>query len=195
MIIREKHFRDPEILQLYNNYFIKKLIPEVRIKAKEMVSICEEEHFHIVINSSLRKLEEQAIHYRQSRTWEEIKQKIQQLRNSGFSFLSDIIEEVGPQEGPFMTNYAPGESWHNYAEAWDAVPYYNNKFIWDCEVNLHFWKRYGEAVRQVGMYWGGDMPQYEDYFLHAQLREDCDPLKVLSPDQVYYKLKKFKLLK
>lgn len=190
-----KNYYDALRFQAETNYCLKRLSPQVRRKAEEVISLCGKEHFDLIIFSGLRKLEEQAIRYRQSRSWEEIKQKIKQLRNNGFSYLADIIEEVGPREGPFITYNAPGESWHNYAEAWDAVPYVKYRLAWNYKVYVNKWKIYGDAVRKVGMHWGGNMPQYEYYFSHAQLQQDSNPLQVLTPDQVYYKLKKNKLLK
>ncbi|GAG14240.1 unnamed protein product, partial [marine sediment metagenome] len=141
----------------------------------------------------LRPLQNQARLYRQSRSWSEIKAKILKFENRGFKFLADILDQVGPCSGPHRTNAAPGESWHGYAEAWDACVMVDGKLIWRYREAPEHWEAYGEAVRQVGMYWAGDWRRFRER-AHAQLRPGSNPLKVYSPDKIFEILTQNKLL-
>lgn len=172
---------------------LNKLTPETKEKALIVLDVCKKNDIDLLIYCTLRRLNEQAKLYRQSRSWSEIKLKIQKFRNRGYYFLAEIIEEAGPCYGNHVTNAAPGESWHNYAEAWDAVPLLNGKPLWKYTDAKEQWEAYGEAVRQVGMYWAGDWISFREY-PHAQLHKGGNPLKVLTPDQVYSSLVKLKII-
>lgn len=172
---------------------LNKLTPETKEKALIVLDVCQKVGIDLLIYSTLRSLEEQAKLYRQSRSWNEIKIKIQKFRNRGYYFLADIIEEVGPAYGLHVTYAAPGESWHNYAEAWDAVPLQNGKPLWKYKYAKEQWEAYGEAVRQVGMYWAGDWISFREY-PHSQLRKGGNPLKMLTPEIVHDLLLKHKLI-
>ncbi len=160
------------------------LIPNLKEKALKVQALCKEKGgFGLLICSTVRTLEEQAKLFRQSRSTVEIKAKIQTLRAQGFGFLADIIKAVGPCSGPDVTNAGPGESWHNYGQAWDAVPTINGKPAWDYQAAKPQWDFYGKAVRQVGMYWGGDWNKFRDY-PHAQAAPDANPLMMKAPDLI-----------
>lgn len=159
------------------------LSPLCKENAITVINLCQEVNIDLLIYSTLRSLYDQASLYRQSRSWNEIKLKIQKFRNRGFCFLSDIIDEVGPKYGEHVTNAAPGESWHNYAEAWDAVPLINGKPVWIYGKAKQHWDSYGKVINQVGMHWAGNWISWRE-FPHAQLREGSNPLKVLSPDEI-----------
>lgn len=172
---------------------LNKLSPETKEKALIVLDVCQKVGIDLLIYSTLRSLEEQAKLYRQSRSWIEIKYKIQKFRNRGYYFLADVIEEVGPSSGSHVTNAAPGESWHNYAEAWDAVPLKCGKSLWKYKDAIEQWEAYGEAVRQVGMYWAGDWISFREY-PHAQLQKGSNPLKMSNPENIHELLQKHKLL-
>ena len=128
-------------------------------------------------------MEEQARLYRQSRSRQEIDVKLNKFRIRGFDFLANVIESVGPCSGKHVTNAAPGESWHNYGEAWDAVPLIGGKPAWNYLEAKPHWDAYGEAVRQVGMHWAGDWTSFREY-PHAQHRHGGNPLKILEPEEI-----------
>ncbi|MCF8368704.1 MAG: M15 family metallopeptidase [Bacteroidales bacterium] len=169
------------------------LTKEVKEKAIIVTEVCKEASVDILIYCTLRSLQEQARLFRQSRSISEITLKIEKFRSRGFYFLAEILEEVGPSSGPHVTNAGPGESWHNYAEAWDAVPLVNGKPAWKYTDAKEYWDAYGEAVRQVGMYWAGDWISFREY-PHAQLRIGGNPLKNMAPDQIKEILTKNKLI-
>ena len=173
---------------------LKDLVPEIKEKAEIVKQACQAAAgFDLLIYCTLRSLEEQARLFRQSRSREEITMKQQKLRGQGFGFLADVIEGVGPCNGRHVTNAAPGESWHNYTEAWDAVPLINGKPAWNYLEARDYWDAYGEAVRQVGMNWAGDWVSFREY-PHAQLRHGGNPLTVLAPDRVKQVLVERKLI-
>ncbi len=162
---------------------IKKLAPEMQEKAQQVIQLCNEAGVDLLIYCTLRSLEEQAKLYRQSRSRSKIDAKIAKFRDRGFSFLADIFENVGPCSGPHVTNAAPGESWHNYAEAWDGVPLEGGKALWNYEDAKEQWGTYGQSVRQVEINWAGDWQNFTEY-PHTQLRQGGNPLKLNTPDKI-----------
>jgi peptidoglycan L-alanyl-D-glutamate endopeptidase CwlK len=163
---------------------LEDLVPELREKAAIIQQACKEAaNFDLLIYCTFRSLEEQARLWRQSRSRQEINQKQDSLANLGFTFLAGILEEVGPQYGDHVTNAAPGESWHNYGEAFDACPVLNGKLAWNYLKAKPYWDAYGEAVKQAGLYWAGYWANFREY-PHAQLRSGGNPLKLLKPQEV-----------
>lgn len=79
----------------------------------------------------LRTLEDQAKLWRQSRSRGEVVAKINELRLNKAFFLSDVLEKVGPQQGPHVTNAIPGFSWHNWGLACDCYWKSNGIPNWD----------------------------------------------------------------
>ena len=173
---------------------LNRLVDEVKEKALLVQEACKEAAgFDLLIYCTLRPLEEQAVLYRQSRSRKQIDAKITSYRRRGFGFIADILQNVGPCYGKHVTNAGPGESWHNFAEAWDAVPLIGGKPAWNYLEAREYWDAYGEAVRQVGMNWAGDWITFREY-PHAQLRPGGNPLKILAPDEVNTILKQNKLI-
>ncbi|WP_299773932.1 M15 family metallopeptidase [uncultured Pseudoteredinibacter sp.] len=173
---------------------VEDLSKDVLDKAKLVQRVMSEVGIDLLIYCTLRSLEEQARLYRQSRSWATIRSKILDLRDSGHGYLAQVLEEVGPCSGPHVTNAAPGESWHNYAEAWDAVPLIGGKPAWNYFDAKEQWEAYGECVRQSGMFWAGDWTNFREY-PHAQLRLGNNPLSELSPDESRQSLTDIGLLK
>ncbi|MCK5612978.1 M15 family metallopeptidase [Candidatus Pacearchaeota archaeon] len=162
---------------------IEDLAPDVQVAANLIVGGCANEDVDIMIYGTLRPLEEQAILYRQSRSWEQIKRKIEKFRNRGLDFLADILENAGPCHGPKRTNAAPGESWHNYAEAFDAVPMVGGKPAWKYKDAPFEWAMYGEMIKEAGLNWSGDWKRFKE-IAHAQKRHGSNPLKEYSPNKI-----------
>jgi len=168
------------------------LIPEMEDRAEKVIQYCNEKGLDLLIYCTLRSLEEQAKLYRQSRSWSTIEKKIEKFNNRGFKFLADILEGVGPCSGPHVTNAAPGESWHGYAEAFDAVPVVGGKLDWAYDKSKEYeeWEIYGKAVLKAGLVWAGAWKSFKE-FPHAQFRfGSSNPLKIYTPDQVYDILRK-----
>jgi len=165
------------------------LIPDMQIKCRKVIELCNSKNLEILVYCTYRSLEEQAIIFRQGRSYAEIKYKMDSLRKSGFGFLSDVIENVGPQSGNKIITYAgPGESWHNFKEAFDAVPLLGGKALWNDNQKYDI---YGSCVIKVGLNWGGSWKRFKDR-PHAQLRFGKNPLRVYSPVDIEELLNKMK---
>jgi len=150
-------------------------------KATDVLAYCKNIEFPIVIYSTRRTLQEQSKLYRQGRTGSQIRYKITRLNNLGFGFLAEILDSVGPQMEKYrVTNAGPGESLHNYGEAFDAVPLINGKAVWN---NDELWEKYGQVIVKHELVWGGNWTSFVDK-PHAQYRPGGNPLKLFSPDQI-----------
>lgn len=160
------------------------LTPRVRAMAEAVQTRAHAKGFDLVFASTLRDLEAQAVLYRTNRPLAAIQEKVAKCRARGFDFLADVIQRVGPQAGDgtgrLKTNAAPGESWHNYAEAFDAYPLGAGKLAGDSDP---IWQVYGGCVEAVGLVWSGRWTTFRE-LAHAQLRAGANPLKVLSPLEV-----------
>lgn len=167
------------------------LTPRMKEKALHVQLDCKKSGVELLIYCTLRSLEEQAIAYRQSRTYSEIAKKMLKMRMDGYGYLADIIKKVGPQSGPHVTGAGPGESWHNYMMAFDGVPVVNGKLLWDEKAPE--WQVYGNILRMNGLYWGGDWNSFKD-FPHAQLNETGNPLNMYDAVEAKTILKAYKLL-
>jgi peptidoglycan LD-endopeptidase CwlK len=164
---------------------LEDLLPEVADKAVAIKGQCEAAGFGLLIYCTQRSLEDQAILFRKSHNKPTVNAKVAQYRNAGFDFLADVLINVGPQRTmeSSVTNAGPGESWHNYGEAFDAVPQVNGQEMWDYDEAVEVWETYGRLIHEAQMTWGGDWSNFPDH-PHAQLRIAPNPLRVLSPDQV-----------
>ena len=133
-----------------------------RGKARKFIILCEQAGLEVLIYCTARGLEEQSILYRQSRTLSEIKAKAKELADVyGRSDLAKILLDVGPQNGPHVTNAGPGQSLHNYGLAFDGVPIIHGKPIWDTESPL--WRLYGDIAEMAGMDWSGSWIRFTEY--------------------------------
>lgn len=157
---------------------------EFRVRLKEVIRICEDSGIVLLPYCVVRTCEEQARLYRKSRTTEEIRRKIQSLRDRGMPFLADILDGVGPQAGTLgrhVTNAGPGESWHQYGLAADCVPLDNGKAMWDDDRPQ--WVTYGAAVRTAGLRWAGDWTTSRE-FPHCQLPVGNNPIAELKRPEI-----------
>lgn len=159
------------------------LTPETRDKAETVLELCRAGGVELLIYCTLRSLEEQARLWRQSRSLADIQATMAKLSASGYGFLADIMDKVGPCTGPKVTNAYPGASFHNYKEAFDAVPLIGGKPAWEYNQAPTQWDLYGKSVKKAGLYWAGDWVTFRE-LPHAQLRQGGNPLKDYPPDHV-----------
>lgn len=170
---------------------IHALVSRAVLAALEMKRLAEHLDLELLSLDTVRTCEEQAILFRVSRTRAQITQKMQSYEDRGVPFLAQILEDVGPQGssddlGKHVTNAGPGESWHQYGEAFDMVPLVHNKPLWTYKRNeldhTALWNKYGACVKHVGLTWGGDWGWDSP---HAQLRAAKNPFNVLkTPEQI-----------
>lgn len=90
-------------------------------------------HFEFRPNFTGRTPWQQARLWRQSRALEEVADAVQTLKTKGADYLAQVLEEVGPQHGPWATNALPGQSWHNWkpARAVDSFLVRAAAAVWD----------------------------------------------------------------
>jgi len=177
------------------NKHIEKLSPQMREKAIKFVEKCSERGVTVLIYCTTRSLERQARLFRQGRTHLQIKDRMYKLRKRGFGFLAEIIDKVGPQRGSkIVTGAGPGESFHNYAEAFDAVPLNSSgKCIWDHKANPEPWETMWEVGEELGLNVGGRWKWFDGP--HFQLRKGSNPTRIYTPEKLREILIKNKLLK
>ena len=163
---------------------ISDLGEELQQNADQVLIYCDQRGVDILIYCTYRSPQEQARLYRQSCTGAQIRKKVDSLRNRGFAELAEILVQIGPQEGKLgahVTFAGPGESWHNFRRAFDAVPLVGGKAMW--EKRHPHWQVYGTAIRNSGLEWAGDWTKFKE-FPHAQLASGGNPLRVLRPEEV-----------
>lgn len=166
------------------------LAPSTLSMAERVNDRCNARGFDILIYCGLRTCREQAILYRQSRPFSVIRNKMQQLRMRGYDFLADMIDLVGPQSGPHVTNAAPGQSWHNYGLAFDAVPVVDGALDWSVagkyqDTGLQReWAIYGEECERAGLYWAGRWKTFREY-PHAQSVAAGNALETMTPSKAH----------
>ena len=162
--------------------FLEELALEVRPIFQAFLDDCKDHGLPMLVHSGLRSLEDQARLYRRSRSPLQIGHKVDELREAGFGFLADKLESVGPQPtGPWATNAAPGESWHNYGMAIDAVLLVDGKPDW----NTHFmpkWHQVGLIAVEHSLEWAGNWKKSQE-FVHFQAGRGNNPLNNLTPEQ------------
>lgn len=173
---------------------INELTPQMQEKANKFLHLCSERGVNVLIYNTTRSLETQAKYYRQGRTYLQIKDKINKMKKRGFFFLAEIIESVGAQmSNKKITNAAPGESFHNIGEAFDAVPLdKNGKAIWNTKHG--HWPIMLEVGELLGLNCGGNWKRFKDY-PHFQLRGGSNPTRVYTPEALEKKLRDNNMLK
>jgi len=164
------------------------LVPEMESRARDVKVVCEEEGVDLLIYCTIRTLAAQARAWRKSRRTSEIHAKTDSFLHAGYDLFAQAIIGVGPQSGRIgehVTMAAPGETWHNYGEAFDSVPLIDGKIAeWNDHVGYSI---YGAACRKVGLFWGGRWRSLSDS-PHAQMRDVGNPLKIYRPEEAVEKL-------
>ena len=155
------------------------LVPATRVRAVEACRMFHEVTGHrLTIYFTRRTCSDQAFLFRSGRSSEDILSKQQSLRDRGYDYLAEFITQAGPNNSSeWKTNAAPGESWHNYGEAFDAVPLVSGMIDWD---NAELWEIYGECVILLGMTWGGKWKNVDSP--HAQRPIQGSALTGSSPE-------------
>lgn len=167
------------------------LTPEFSNKLAALLLACQGQGVEMRPYFGIRTPFEQAKLWRQSRTREEVNQKIAELKDKGASFLAHCLESVGPQNGPHVTNALPGLSWHQWGEAVDCVWVVAGQTEWSTakQVNAHNGYRvYAEQAVQLGLDAGGLWKSLKDW-PHVQLRRVASPSGVMSLVEIDGKMK------
>lgn len=162
------------------------LIPEFRTRLNQLILSCASQGTEMRCYVTLRDPFEQARLWRQSRSIEEIGEKVQSLRTARANFLAHCIDSVGPQNGDPVTNAIPGLSWHQWGEAADCFWVVDGQAEWSTTklVNgSNGYRVYATTAAQFQLTAGGSWPRFKDW-PHVQRRSAGSPLSELSLQQV-----------
>jgi hypothetical protein len=165
---------------------INDLVPEFTPKVKTLLENCKNRGIEMRPYQTLRSPFEQARLWRQSRSKEEIEDKIKEFKEAGADFLAFCLESVGPQFGDPVTNAAPGLSWHQWKEAVDSFWFANGKAEWSAtkKINgLNGYRVYAEEAEKLGLTAGGLWTSLKDW-PHVQLKSAHSPLKIFTIRQI-----------
>lgn len=140
---------------------------EFRIKVEEGLAKCKAQGLEMRPIFTIRTPLEQAKLWRQSRTIEQIQQKITALQAAGAHYLATCIQAAGAQNGPRVTGVGPGFSWHQWGEAVDCMWVKNGKAEWN---DLTGYKQYAVIMKGLGLRVGADFSSPD--FPHVQFRQE-----------------------
>jgi peptidoglycan L-alanyl-D-glutamate endopeptidase CwlK len=167
------------------------LVLEFRVSVENLIAKCKQRGIEMRPYTGLRTPFEQARLWRQSRTFEEIAEKIDDLKTGGADFLAFCLESVGPQHGEHVTNAPPGLSWHQWGEAVDSVWVVNGKAEWSTvrKVNgLNGYHVYAEEAENLELTAGGHWASFKDW-PHVQMRAASGPGQILSLQDINDEMK------
>lgn len=170
---------------------LKPLVPEFREKVEALIANCRNRGVEMRPNEALRDPWRQARLWRQSRTIQQITDKIAELASKGAPYLADILKNVGPQHGPHVTGSPPGFSWHQWAEACDCFWVVNGHAEWSEKKKvsgLNGYAVYAEEAGRLGLDAGGLWPKFKDW-PHVQFRSAASPAKLFTVPQIDAKMK------
>lgn len=121
---------------MINSRKLEDLHPYVQQLAEDFIAKCNEEGINLLVTSTYRDFESQAVLFAQGRT----------------------------TPGAKVTNAKPGQSFHNYKCALDVVPLSHGKPVWDTTgSNAQIWMRIGELGKEAGLEWAGDWKSFKEF--------------------------------
>lgn len=123
---------------------IEDLQPKVQILAHKFIDMCHLSGIDVLITSTYRDKENQDALYAQGR--------IKDTKGNWY-----VI-------GKTITNAKGGQSFHNYAVAFDFVPIINGKPQWDAE---EIFRHCGAIAKSIGLEWAGDWISFKE-MAHCQ---------------------------
>lgn len=158
---------------------LKVLEPQFRHEVESLLAACGRISITMVPYFTLRTPYEQARLWRQSRPRPIIDTKVAELRAMGAPYLAGVLESVGSQNGPHVTNALPGASWHQWGEAVDCYWQVNGDAEW-CptkKVNgKNGYQEYARIAKRLGLNAGGYWTSIKDW-PHVQLSPKDSPLE------------------
>lgn len=131
---------------MINSRDLKDLLPIVAAKCSAFVSACKEQGIDVLITSTLRDNEAQNALYAQGRTTIGVNPRLEKP-------LGDIV-----------TNARAGDSFHNYGCAFDFVPMFNGKAMWN---DTRTFTKCGVIAESLGLEWAGRWKKFKE-LAHCQ---------------------------
>jgi peptidoglycan L-alanyl-D-glutamate endopeptidase CwlK len=114
---------------------IEDLHPTVQDKCRAHMAACEEAGITLIVTSTYRSPEEQAVLYAQGRT----------------------------APGKIVTKAKPGQSMHNHRLAYDVVPLRNGKPVWGTSgEDGVLWQKVGALGVEQGLEWAGNWVKFKE---------------------------------
>ena len=114
---------------------IEDLHPTVQDKCRAHMAACEEAGITLIVTSTYRSPEEQAVLYAQGRT----------------------------APGKIVTKAKPGQSMHNHRLAYDVVPLRNGKPVWGTSgEDGVLWQKVGALGVAQGLEWAGNWVKFKE---------------------------------
>ena len=162
------------------------LVPEFRSQVEGLLNVCDQSGYTMRTFFTLRTPFEQGILWRQSRSSEEVQQKISELQNSGADFLAHCIDSAGPQNGRHVTNAIPGLSWHQWGEAVDCYWLLDGNAEWSTRKmanGVNGYVNYAEKAKSLGLTAGGFWSSFKDW-PHVQMRKESNPSRLFSLEEI-----------
>jgi len=115
---------------------IEDLHPTLQAKCRAHMAACEAAGVSLIITSTYRSPEEQAVLYAQGRT----------------------------APGKIVTKARPGQSMHNYRLAYDVVPLRNGKPVWGTSgEDATLWQKVGALGVAQGLEWAGSWKRFKEF--------------------------------
>ena len=134
--------------------FLSQLDLEFAAVVRKVLAACEVKGITMCPNSAARSPWEQAKLWRQSRSAGQIQAAQQQMRNEAASWLADVMDEVGPQNGRHVTNALPGKSAHQHKLAVDCFWLLDGKAEWDDLTGYRIYATEAQSLGlTAGMFW------------------------------------------
>ena len=119
---------------MINSRKVEDLAPAVQVLALAFKAACAAKGYDIIFTSTLRDNECQASLYAVGRT----------VKGANPRLLKPM--------GDVVTNAKPGDSYHNYAVAFDFCPIVNGKAAWD---DASAFAECGSIAESIGLEWSG----------------------------------------
>jgi len=152
------------------------LEPGFRAQLDQTLANCASRGVEMVPYFGIRTPFEQGALWRQSRSVQQVAEKIADLKARGAQFLAHCIESVGSKHGPQVTNAIPGYSWHQWGEAMDCYWLRDGKAEWNAEIlgPKNGYRIYADQATKDGLTAGGYWISLKDW-PHVQKRKSGSP--------------------
>ena len=163
---------------------------------QRIAALCDARGVDIVWTCLARTPQRQAELFRHGRSLAAIEGRARRLEKAGYPSLARLLLDTPPQPGRSgsRTCAAPGESWHQYGLAADAVPIaiVNKRMVclWSGAAE---WAVYGAAAREVGLEWAGAWKRFRET-PHIQMTPrgaPSNPLRFFDRHQVATAMRAF----
>lgn len=151
---------------------------QLKTKVITLVARCHQRGFEMRPNNGLRDPFEQAKLWRQSRSIEEITNKINELKAQSTIFLAEYLSLVGPQHGE-RNQRTPRFSWHQWGEALDCFWLLDGKSEWSTKKLVdgqNAYHVYADEAESLGLTAGGHWKKFKDW-PHVQFRPEIAPVQ------------------